>query len=75
MVIISQDRKKLISVKQLDFINIGDEWRMYCGGERVGIYSSEKKALKVMDMIHNRINLTVGEGMVFQMPQDDEVKA
>ncbi|MFR6121850.1 hypothetical protein [Faecalibacillus intestinalis] len=38
------------------------------------IYSSYKKALKVIGMIQNFIKTRVNEDMIFQMPQDEEVK-
>lgn len=38
----------------------------------LGIYSSEKKALKVLDEIQNRTEYLCPKA--FQMPQDDEVE-
>jgi hypothetical protein len=51
----------------------GDRWY-------IGKYSSEEKALKVLDMIQNliqeqiRLHIDWQIGGVFQMPQDDEVE-
>jgi hypothetical protein len=49
----------------------GDRWY-------IGKYSSEEKALKVLDKIQKRINRAFmydyQPGGVFQMPQDDEVQ-
>jgi hypothetical protein len=50
----------------------GDNWY-------IGKYSTKEKALKVLDMIQKRINRAFmydyQPGLVFQMPQDDEVEA
>lgn len=40
----------------------------------LGIYSSEEKTSKVLDMIKNHIQSRVNEDMIFQMPNDEEVK-
>lgn len=40
----------------------------------LAIYSSYKKALKVLDIIQEYIQSRVNEYMVFQMPQDEEVE-
>ena len=40
----------------------------------LGTYSSEKKSLKVLDMIQEFIKTRVNDDLVFQMPNDDEVK-
>ena len=40
----------------------------------LGTYSSEEKSLKVLDMIQEFIKTRVNEDMVFQMPNDNEVK-
>lgn len=40
----------------------------------LAIYSSYKKALKVIGMMQNFIKTRVNEDMIFQMPQDEEVK-
>lgn len=42
--------------------------------QQLATYSTYKKALKVLDMIKNHIQSRVNEDMVFQMPQDEEVK-
>ena len=47
------------------------------GGFSLGEYSTQKKALKVLDMIEKQINHFSGTSIVnipvFQMPQDEEV--
>lgn len=45
------------------------------GSDTLGIYSSEEKALKVLDQIQYNMEPFEHEPtMVFQMPQDDEVE-
>lgn len=40
----------------------------------VGEYSTEEKAIKVLDMIENAVrNIAFTDGVVFKMPQDSEV--
>lgn len=45
------------------------------GSDTLGIYSSEEKALKVLDQIQYNMEPFEHEPtMVFQMPQDDDVE-
>lgn len=48
-----------------------------CGFSTIGEYSTEEKAIKVLDMIQNMYTegneWLCSAGKVFQMPQDDEV--
>lgn len=74
----SQDRKALLNVNQvlispsvdgsIYYINdsLGEESHV------LGIYTSEEKALKVLDWIQNQIEYKNVE--VYQMPQDWEVE-
>lgn len=84
----SQDKEEL---KKCEYYSI--EQSTFCedyvilvnGNYCFGVYSSKEKALKVLDMIHNKIieldkNKFLGmteaiyKSYVFQMPQDDEVE-
>ena len=68
----TQDRERLVKCVSFE---INGETPTIFGytksyGIALGKYSTEKKALKVLDSIQYRI---LCEGIVFQMPQDDEV--
>lgn len=65
----SQDRKILTEVHDLD---IDDANQIWGGCSLLGKYSSEEKALKVLDEIQKRTEYLYLK--VFQMPQDDEVE-
>ena len=82
----SQDRKILIEIHNLDIDDINQIWD---GSSLLGKYSSEEKALKVLDEIRNELNdaqyyeiennghgmYTLNTGIrVYTMPQDDEVE-
>lgn len=82
----SQDRKILTEINNLDIDDINQIWD---GSSLLGKYSSEEKALKVLDEIQDAIEDTdyyridnighgtyaLGKGVqVYQMPQDDEVE-
>lgn len=92
----SQSKKVLLNVNQVVINNTKDESEYYIHGysERgidiLGVYSTQEKALKVLDEIQDAIENTdyyridnVGHGAyvlangvkVYQMPQDDEVEA
>ena len=64
----SQDRKILTEIHNLDIDDINQIWD---GSSLLGKYSSEEKALKVLDrieeLIENQCELT------FYMPTDDKV--
>lgn len=82
----SQDRKILTEIHNLDIDDINQIWD---GSSLLGKYSSEEKALKVLDEIKNAIentnyynidNFCLGTyalrrgPQVYEMPQDDEVE-
>ena len=95
MLIRSQDKKKLIPIMPLGIteiarssrgeINRVDGYAIYSydnANTILGNYSTEEKAIKVLDMIEeNYVNYALRYGgdysryAVFQMPQDEEVKA
>lgn len=74
----SQDARLLIDADKLlarevfgkyEIINIGENTNF-----RLGIYSSLKKAGKVMDRIHYKLNNPEETGTtVFQMPADENI--
>lgn len=67
----SQDRKILTEIHNLDIDDINQIWD---GSSLLGKYSTEEKALKVLDQIQYNIELFEHElTMVFQMPTDNEV--
>lgn len=91
----SQSKKSLLNVNQVVINNTKDESEYYIHGysERgidiLGVYSTEEKALKVLDEIQDAIEDTgyyridnIGHGtyvlvkgvQVYQMPQDEDVK-
>ncbi len=73
----SQSKKALLNVNQVVINNTKDESEYYIHGysERgidiLGVYSSECKALMVLDTIESYLEYS--HNIVFQMPQDDEV--
>lgn len=73
----SQSQNVLLNVNQVVINNTKDESEYYIHGysERgidiLGIYSSECKALMVLDKIESYLEYS--HNIVFQMPQDDEV--
>lgn len=64
----SQDGKILTEIHNLDIDDINQIWD---GSSLLGKYSSEEKALKVLDEIQKRTEYL--DPKVFQMPQDLEV--
>lgn len=67
----SQDRKILTEIHDLDIDDINQIWD---GSSLLGKYSTEEKALKVLDQIQYNIELFEHElTMVFQMSTDNEV--
>ena len=91
MIIRSQDKRKITNFSQAsDFIvakNRVEQWEILvcysyfaesdCGYSAIATYSTEEKAIKVLDMIQSVYSegnewLSVA-GKVFQMPQDNEV--
>lgn len=80
----SQDGKILSNVNNMYVRVIGKGYAISSDKCVLGTYSTEEKAMKVMDMIHSRIErttkyyekslqFTYGSEYVFQMPEDDEV--
>ena len=84
----SQDRKTLLNVSALHVVPSSEGFEIISGLYALGYYSTEEKAMKVMDMIQNAITGTRFEftdivrdcdlaGIeihnVFNMPKDDEV--
>lgn len=65
----SQDRKILTEIHNLDIDDINQIWD---GSSLLGKYSSEEKALKVLDEIQKRTEYLYPKA--FQMPQDWEVE-
>lgn len=89
MFIRSQDRKKLINASALHVLSSSEGFEIISRLYSLGMYSTEEKAMKVMDMIQNAITGTRFEftdivrncdlaGIeihnVFNMPQDSEVE-
>ena len=86
----SQDRKILLKASAVHVLSSSEGFKIISRLYDLGYYSTEEKALKVMDMIQNAITGTRFEftnivrdcdlaGIeihnVFNMPQDSEVKA
>ena len=73
----SQKRNMLADINFMCLCNESDGWVIYCespGGvtDRLGVYSTEEKALKVLDRIEELIENQCG--LTFYMPADDEVE-
>ena len=67
----SQDRKKITEIHDA---TIYHDTQIWGGCSFLGQYSSEEKALKVLDQIQYNVELFEHETtMVFQMPTDTEV--
>lgn len=76
----SQDKRRLIKCNNLSIKNgvglLVGKFTIEESGITLGIYSNEKKALKVLDMIEGAIQQTEFPHHIypiFQMPQDSEV--
>lgn len=72
----SQNESVLVNVNDICIYKMNKttyQFRCYGYGTYyiLGEYSKEKKALKVMDMIHDQM---LKSEFVFQMPKDEEVK-
>ena len=75
----SQNKKALLNVNQVVINNTKDESEYYIHGysERgidiLGVYSTEEKALEVLDYIQSEIQSNVyDEQTVFEMPNDED---
>ena len=64
----SQDRKILTEIHDVEIDDINQIWD---GSSLLGKYSTEEKALKVLDRIEELIENQCG--LTFYMPADDEV--
>lgn len=83
MFIRSQDRKILTEIHDVEIDSTNQIWG---SGMLIGEYSTEKKAMKVMDMIEDRIRLSEmfklhiyeplnrTDQFVFQLPKDGDVE-
>ena len=83
MFIRSQDKKILTEIHDVEIDSANQIWG---SGFLIGEYSTEKKAMKVMDMIEDRIRLLEmfklhiyeplyrTDQFVFQLPKDDDVE-
>lgn len=79
----SQDKKILTEIHDVEIDSANQIWG---SGSLIGEYSTEKKAMKVMDMIEDRIRLSEmfklhiyeplnrTDQFVLQLPKDDEVE-
>lgn len=73
----SQRKNSLVNINFLRVINDGN-YCLICGATtdgcdyELGVYSTEEKALRVLDGIQNQIEYKNVE--VHQMPQDEDVK-
>lgn len=75
MLIRSQDKKTIVNMNNIDTIcTMENQLQYFNGGDSsmgvLGEYSTEEKAIKVLDMMCYN-NFWCQD--VFQMPQDDEV--
>lgn len=71
----SQDRKKLTEIHD---VTIYHDKQIWAGCSFIGEYSTEEKALKVLDEINSLLDATEFDvsnlPIVFEMPLDDEVE-
>ena len=79
----SQDGKTLVSTKEIYVTRRSKCWCICTGrGLDLGAYSTEEKAIKVLDMICEKIKIAEFNiepifyvvNQIFQMPQDEKVK-
>lgn len=78
MIIRSQDKKRISNIATCNLIALvntqGTTKNITVDGMVIGTYSTEEKAIKVLDMIEDACrNIAFTDGIVFQMPQDSEV--
>lgn len=68
----SQDKKKLKEIHEVTIYQANQIWG---GCSFIGEYSTEEKALKVLDQIQDNMESFEHEPtMVFQMPGDEDVE-
>lgn len=65
----SQDRKILTGIHDVE---VDSGFKVWGSGMLIGEYSTEEKALKVLDDIEN--HLKGPYGIVFEMPLDEDVE-
>lgn len=77
----SQDRRSLSNVNQVLISNTPDESKYYIygflerGRDILGVYSSEEKALEVLDDIQFQVKYFDPDiPLFYEMPKDDEVE-
>ncbi len=80
MIIRTQDKKGIVNLNNIDTIDTHDKQVRYFSGGGIetmgllGTYSTEEKAIKVLDMIENSVrNIAFTGDVVFVMTQDSEV--
>ena len=80
MIIRSQDKKKLHNLDGIKMISVTTNSQNYFvevnSQKTIGTYSTEEKAIKVLDMICDACRNTAfidEQAVVFYMPQDSEV--
>lgn len=84
MIIRSQDKKGIVNLNNIDTLCIEQN---HCGCDvvcfnglresrsKIGEYSTEEKAIKVLDMICDACrNVAFTDGVVFRMPADEDVE-
>ena len=83
----TQDKEMIINCSDVE-IGLEEQSTIWCGGYSLGTYSTKEKAMKVLDMIEDRINQTeefAAQGerdhgyirlikFVYQMPLDSDVE-
>lgn len=90
MIIRSQDKKSIFNIENIKSIKVGVVFTTWAGkscdisidGEAIATYSTEEKALKVLDMIAMRYykanqyfeSSGFVENAVFEMPADEDVE-
>lgn len=94
MIIRSQDKKSIFNLESIKSIKVGVLFKCWAGEscdisidkEVVGTYSTEEKAIRVLDMICNRYVEPISQAIVsdeetfiyqnsiFQMPADEDVE-
>lgn len=90
MIIRSQDKRRIINFNQITniatmFNSRLEQWEIYvcyaycndaeCGNSTIAYYSTEEKAVKVLDMIEDACrNVAFTDGVVFRMPEDEDVE-
>ena len=70
MIIRSQDKTKIFNFEQIRKIDCDNGMIVVDSISLLGEYSTEEKAIKVLDMICEKVFV---QANVFQMPQDSEV--